>query len=625
MKTRLLIIIGFVVVGIIGVSAVSPVFASISFDKSTYTWTDKVNIRVTEHGVDSENTSVRIYTSDHELRNYKLSKAGNGLFTGQITLSGFTHDADGDGKSDTIPQTTGNGPNNGFIETTRDDEITISIRFADGDKIKKTAKILWNVGSIDFERLFPRHNESIHIKVTDVDMNLHPDTIDIVPVHVYSDSDKAGITLDAREQYDSPGLFETIFSLSSGESRGDRLHALPNDTVYVQYDDYTLPKPYGINDDLAIITKLHPFPLEPLDDKKIEWSQGNYAVKNGTGTAKIIVTDPQKNTFEDSVETVSASVFSDSSREGIVIDLYETEKNSGIFERTFSFSDKRSAPNILYGVEGDTVTARYSPITDESENVFLVSTMFLGLSAPPVERAPVSSPRIYDLEHNTIAYPVVGEQVLLTSDITSQQNREQPFVWIAQITDSEKKTQALSWINGTLNPQSSFSPTTSWTPQIAGEYQVVFFVWESIDNPSALSPPIELDFTVLDEDPTRHQYEELSDDQILERQNLIEELRIVPRENSMEHLSDDARDFVISEVLQNKQVSSILDGYTYDVECCSFSVDRQNPTLNQHVGLKFHVDEKYLFVTITFDLKQEKITAILKGSSDGFSIMPIDD
>ena len=104
---------------------------------------------------------------------------------------------------------------------------------------------------------------------------------------------------------------------SGRDSRGNHLHVLPDDTVYVQYDDYTLPKPYGINDDLAIIAELNPFPLEQLDDKKIEWSHGNYAVKNGTGTAKIIVTDSEKNTFEDSIETVKAAIFSDSSREGI--------------------------------------------------------------------------------------------------------------------------------------------------------------------------------------------------------------------------------------------------------------------------------------------------------------------
>jgi len=52
-------------------------YGAISLDKGTYTWTDKVHIRVTEHGLDLDGTSVRISTSDPHLNNYKMSKAGN--------------------------------------------------------------------------------------------------------------------------------------------------------------------------------------------------------------------------------------------------------------------------------------------------------------------------------------------------------------------------------------------------------------------------------------------------------------------------------------------------------------------------------------------------------------------
>ena len=140
-----------------------------------------------------------------------------------------------------------------------------------------------------------------------------------------------------------------------------------------------------------------------------------------------------------------------------------------------------------------------------------------------------------------------------------------------------------------------------------------------------LSPPIELDFTVLDEEPTDHHYAELIPEDLEARQNLIEELKTIPRVDSEKYLTDGTRDFVISEVLKNSQISSILADYTYDVECCSFSVDRHNPALNQNVGLTFHVEEKYLFVTVTFDLQQEKITTILKGASDGYSIISVND
>lgn len=120
-------------------------YGSISFDKASYTWTDKVNIKITEHGVDADGSSVKIYTDNHELNSYKLSKTGNGLYTGKIILTGFLHDVTGDGKPDTNPRTTGNGPNNGFLESQNNDELKIYVKFGDGGTISKSVQIRWNM------------------------------------------------------------------------------------------------------------------------------------------------------------------------------------------------------------------------------------------------------------------------------------------------------------------------------------------------------------------------------------------------------------------------------------------------------------------------------------------------
>ena len=231
-------------------------YGSIYLDQEVYTWTDKINIRITEHGLDSSSSTVRIYTSDHELDNYKLSKAGNGLYTGEVILTGFLHDVNGDGKPDTSPRTVGSGPNNGFLETKRDGGFTISVEFGDGDVITKSAKISWNKGNIAFDMSNYTPNESAKIQVTDVDMNLNPETLDTIQVHVFSDSDKAGILVNAIENPEESGLFETIFSFTQDSaSSGNRLFAISGDAIYAQYDDYTLPAPYGINDNLEIITE----------------------------------------------------------------------------------------------------------------------------------------------------------------------------------------------------------------------------------------------------------------------------------------------------------------------------------------------------------------------------------
>lgn len=238
-------------------------------------------------------------------------------------------------------------------------------------------------------------------------------------------------------------------------------------------------------------------------EAKLEWSEYNFGIINGTGTAKIILTDFDVPNIPTYIDRVTVFVYSDSFPEGIDLTLYETEKNSGVFERIFSLSDTRSAPSVLYAREGDTAIVEYRDDTLPSDHAFseihLRETTLIGLLGYPTERLPVTNPRIVDLDENRLDFPILGEQILLQSDIASQQDTPQKFIWLAQTVDSQKRVQSLSWINGTINPQSSFSPSTSWIPQSAGEYRTTFFVWESIDNPTALSPPVEMEFVILTE------------------------------------------------------------------------------------------------------------------------------
>ena len=240
-------------------------------------------------------------------------------------------------------------------------------------------------------------------------------------------------------------------------------------------------------------------------EAELEWSQANYKVTNGTGTVKIILIDPDAQNIPSYIDTVKVSVFSDSSREGIILKLYETGKDTGVFERTFAFSDKRSVPSVLYALEGDTVAAKYVddtlPLDSEFESIELTATMFLGLTGPPMERVPITNARIVDRSGNSLSTIVLGEQIQIFSDIANNQNREQKFTWLTQIADSNRETVSLGWIDGILYNNTSFSPSLSWIPENEGQYTATMFAWESINNPSALSPPIQIEFTVAKEKP----------------------------------------------------------------------------------------------------------------------------
>jgi len=92
----------------------------------------------------------------------------------------------------------------------------------------------------------------------------------------------------------------------------------------------------------------------------------------------------------------------------------------------------------------------------------------------------------------------VDEQVMIMADLSNGQDRDQKFAYIVQIRDENGVVISLSWITGSLTPGQSFSPALSWTPISAGTYTIQIFVWESVNNPDALSVPLLLSVDVAD-------------------------------------------------------------------------------------------------------------------------------
>jgi len=244
-------------------------YAPIFTDKEVYSWTDKVHITIVapswnanKYGIDSIGTQgghfIKISTSEHSLKPYKLTETepNSGVFVGEVILTGFLHDVDGDGKIDTNPRTVGTGPTNGFLETRRDGGLTISFEFADGVVLTHSAMISWNIGEIIFAEPVYLVGETAKIRVIDPDMNLNPETVDRILVEVLSDSDLAGILVDAIESEDDSGLFEALISFTQNSaSSGNRLFAIPGDSIYAKYEDNTLPSPHSIQDELDIQAK----------------------------------------------------------------------------------------------------------------------------------------------------------------------------------------------------------------------------------------------------------------------------------------------------------------------------------------------------------------------------------
>jgi len=242
-------------------------FAPIFTDKPVYSWTDKIIVSVhapswnsNPNQIDSigqsESHPIKISSGENFLKPYRLTEtsSNSGIFSGEIILTGFLHDVDGDGIFDTNPKTFGNGPTNGFLESDNDDSITISFEFADGVVLTDSFPISWNYGTIKFSQDVFHTNDSVQINVIDSDLNLNPEIIDTVILEIFSDSDNGGIQVVAMETSERSGNFIATINLSTNTSSGNRLYAIPGDTIIAKYTDHTLPKPFSKSDSQNIET-----------------------------------------------------------------------------------------------------------------------------------------------------------------------------------------------------------------------------------------------------------------------------------------------------------------------------------------------------------------------------------
>lgn len=241
-------------------------YAPIFFDKPVYSWTEKIEITIIapswNTGMnlidcigDNPNYSVNIYTNDYQLKEYRLceTEPSSGIFRGEVILTGFLHDVDGDGDYDTNPRTIGGGPNGGYLQNDEDSGITVSFEFADGVVLSESAKIGWSEADL---RILDISEESAKIKLFERDMNLNPESVDTVSIDVFSDDDNAGINIEMSETTEDSGIFEGIISITrDDQSSGNRLYAIPDSEITAKYSDRTLPKPYSVNDDLDIFAK----------------------------------------------------------------------------------------------------------------------------------------------------------------------------------------------------------------------------------------------------------------------------------------------------------------------------------------------------------------------------------
>ena len=232
---------------------------------------------------------------------------------------------------------------------------------------------------------------------------------------------------------------------------------------------------------------------------EVQWLESSYPA---TGSGIVRVIDPDMNLNPEAVDNFDINVWSDSDAGGIDLTVTETNEATGIFEGTVDFqTETESSGHRLRAAEGDTVTAEYEDRTlpdpySIADDLDITATTLIGTVVPPLERAPAMNLRAVDSFGNSLDTVSVDQQVQLMADLMNGQERNQAFAYLVQVQDANGVVVSLAWITGTLTPGQSFSPAGSWTPDMAGTYTATAFVWESLDNPTALSPPVSTTITV---------------------------------------------------------------------------------------------------------------------------------
>ena len=206
------------------------------------------------------------YCNDSDSEGLIETDPNSGVFYGRLKLSGMDHDMNNDGVVDTKLGGTSckNSPFDEYakIETGRDGAVTVNWEYnpEDNKVVTKTMTYSWSVATIEFLEDEYATNSMVEFKLKEKDLGDMPkDKVDL-NFRVWSDSDFAGIVVDASQdanyKHKKPYHF---FIQDHEESNGENLRVQEGDTIYVEYVDTTLPaigpngEQWSISDTLDII------------------------------------------------------------------------------------------------------------------------------------------------------------------------------------------------------------------------------------------------------------------------------------------------------------------------------------------------------------------------------------
>ncbi len=377
------------------------------------------------------------------------------------------------------------------IQTDRTGAFTIAWEYSEDKFVSKTAYYTMKEGEIKFGDDIVTMDQQVSVILSDRDVSSRPWDSTPIEVKVWSDSDKGGTKLELRHerdwwvmQADDQTFYGTLYLTSDQESldqetsgkggircykgecyeRGSaRLHAQPGDHIYVQYKDYTLPKPYGL-DGCSMGSSDFSVDTEPFDCDHIDIY--NFAkVKEASPLSSVALTKVNINTFS----------------KPHVSELNDINDDINSWKRLMKLEENRIEE---LGIEPTT------------ENMVTHSKKYAGL----IEKIDEFKEDRIELKQKlrdfnspaTSKIFVEGEQVYITGTFTSDVYHPKQFIFAYEVENIESgKTENVSMsTTHNITKKKSVDVELDWTPKDSGEYVLKLYVLDATTMGAVLKDPV---------------------------------------------------------------------------------------------------------------------------------------
>jgi hypothetical protein len=267
---------------------------------------------------------------------------------------------------------------------------------------------------------------------------------------------------------------------ATGADTESSIGACPGDLISIRYEDERTGSGGGAT--VSEVIEVQSWDPEFIADKD------SYNVGD---RVTVTISDPDANRDPDIADSLTdIRVTSDSDRVGEEFSAIETGKDTGVFRLTFG-TTQGTAGGAISVKQGDSITIEYTDefpadFVDEEEDKDFQFVVSVGVSSG-VGTTTVTPPELQDVTGQVLDEVSAGQQVVLATSVRNNNAGPQPFVALIEVRDSNDVTVFLAWQTGTLPANGQTQVGLSWTPDIAGDYEVRTFVISDLNNPQVLS------------------------------------------------------------------------------------------------------------------------------------------